>query len=73
MNQIKVNTIAFQYLTMLADNIDARGFSKETRMSEAVDYVCERAAWLAQNQDNLYTYKDVDGEQKLVKVNFKTF
>lgn len=71
MSQIKINGTALAYLTELSKLIDAKGFSKEEKIAEVLDYVCERAAWLAENQDNLYTYREVDGVNKLIKVNFK--
>ena len=71
MNQIKVNSTALAYLTELTNLIDVKGFSKEEKIAQALDYVCERAAWLSENRDNLYTYREVEGKQTLIKVNFK--
>jgi uncharacterized protein (DUF2132 family) len=71
MSQIKINGTALAYLTELSKTIEVKGFSKEDKVAQALDYVCERAAWLKENQDNLYTYREVDSKQKLIKVNFK--
>lgn len=71
MSQIKINGTALAYLTELTNLMDVKGFSKEEKIVEALDYVCERAAWLKENQDNLYTYREVEGKQTLIKVNFK--
>jgi hypothetical protein len=68
---IKVNGTAYEYLKELSETIEAKGFSKQEKMAQALDYVCERAAWLQENRDNLYTYREIDGVNKLIKVNFK--
>ena len=71
MSQIKVNGTALAYLTELSKSIDVKGFSKEEKVAQALDYVCERAAWLQENRDNLYTYREVESKQTLIKINFK--
>jgi hypothetical protein len=71
MDQIKINGTAYEYLKELSETIETKGFSKQEKVAQALDYVCERAAWLKENQDNLYTYREVEGQQKLIKVNFK--
>lgn len=70
-NTIEVTDLSLEYIQEIADSIESKGFSNTIRVKEAVTYICERAAWLNENKDNLYVYKEIDSEIKLIKVNIK--